>query len=55
MESQLSYLPLAGKTAVVTGPSRGIGAGIALELATRGANVGSETPCLTLKTEYRFL
>ena len=31
--------PLAGNTAVVTGSSTGIGRAIALELATRGANV----------------
>ncbi|KAK4889431.1 hypothetical protein LTR27_011775 [Elasticomyces elasticus] len=30
---------LSGKTAIVTGSSRGIGAGIALELGRRGANV----------------
>jgi 3-oxoacyl-[acyl-carrier protein] reductase len=34
-----STTPLANKTAIVTGGSRGIGRAIALELAARGANV----------------
>jgi 3-oxoacyl-[acyl-carrier protein] reductase len=32
-------LPLAGKTALVTGASRGLGAGVAIELARQGAHV----------------
>ncbi|KAF6832265.1 3-oxoacyl-(acyl-carrier-protein) reductase [Colletotrichum musicola] len=32
-------LPLSGKTAIVTGASRGLGAGMALELASQGASV----------------
>ena len=32
-------LPLAGKTALVTGASRGLGAGVAVELARQGARV----------------
>ncbi|KAF4771216.1 hypothetical protein HAV15_012457 [Penicillium sp. str.  len=38
LESQFA-LPLQSKLAIVTGSSRGIGAGIAWELARRGANV----------------
>lgn len=34
-------LTLAGKTAIVTGASRGIGAAVALELANRGAMVSA--------------
>jgi NADP-dependent 3-hydroxy acid dehydrogenase YdfG len=37
--SELSSLPLKGKVAIVTGGSRGLGAGMAYELAKRGADV----------------
>lgn len=43
MDSQLS---LSGKVAIVTGSSRGIGAGVAIDLARKGANV---------RTVYLFL
>jgi len=49
MQRQYSPLCFLGKIAIITGGSRGIDAGIALELATRGADVGAEDPYLTLK------
>ncbi|KAF5022723.1 hypothetical protein F66182_5271 [Fusarium sp. NRRL 66182] len=39
MESQRSFQTLNGKVALVTGASRGLGAGFAYELARRGAKV----------------
>jgi glucose 1-dehydrogenase len=39
MTANSSARPLAGKRAIVTGASRGIGRGIAIELARRGADV----------------
>lgn len=39
MSPDRPILPLQGKAAIVTGASRGIGAGIAIELGKRGANV----------------
>lgn len=39
MSDQSTCLPLQGKLAIVTGASRGLGAGMAYELAKRGADV----------------
>lgn len=36
---QSNFQTLAGKVAIVTGASRGLGEGFAFELARRGANV----------------
>ena len=43
MNQQHTSRPLTGKTAIVTGASRGIGAAIALRLAQLGANVTTTT------------
>jgi len=42
--------PLSGKVAIVTGASRGIGAAIALELASKGAKVSLPSLPLSYKT-----
>ncbi len=41
MQNPNTTLPLIGKTAIIIGASRGIGAGIALDLAGLGAYVRS--------------
>lgn len=53
-------MKLVGKTAVVTGASRGIGRAIALELAAQGANIvvnyaGSEAKAMEVAEEVRAL
>jgi hypothetical protein len=52
MTSQATTLPLQGKVAIVTGASRGIGAGLALELASRGAKVGAQPPSALPNRSY---
>lgn len=39
MATVTSIQPLLGKSAIITGASRGIGAGIAIELAVQGADI----------------
>jgi len=46
-------LPLAGRNAIVTGASRGLGAQIALDLAKAGANV--LVVCLSFKSCYTHI
>ena len=39
MDSRRNFQTLEGKVAIITGASRGLGAGFAYELAKRGAKV----------------
>lgn len=41
MDSQRNFQTLKGKVAIITGASRGLGAGFAFELARRGAKVSN--------------
>jgi 3-oxoacyl-ACP reductase-like protein len=48
METQRNFQTLTGKVAIITGASRGLGAGFAYELAKRGAKV-TKLPSLVKK------
>ncbi len=55
MANESSSLPLAGKVAVISGSCSGIGASIAKELSSRGANVVVNYPFPELKEQAEKL